>query len=80
VLGEGQQRGAKAAGELGGDAWSGAGAVAGLGRCGNGSGGGTVMRQRRAEEEEELGRGARDCFVNFKSSRDFSINQNSPLL
>jgi hypothetical protein len=30
--------GAKAVGELGGDAWSGAGAVVGLGRCSNGSG------------------------------------------
>jgi hypothetical protein len=39
--------GAKAAGELGGDAWSGAGAVTGLGRHGNGGG----RRHCRAAEE-----------------------------
>jgi hypothetical protein len=44
--------GAKAVGELGGDAWSGAGAVVGLGRRGNGSG---RRRYRAAEEEEEWG-------------------------
>jgi hypothetical protein len=36
MLGEGQQEGGEAVGELGGDAWSGAGAVVGLGRRGNG--------------------------------------------
>jgi hypothetical protein len=50
VLEEGQQRGAKAAGELGGDAWSGAAAVTGLRRCDNSSG---RRRCRAAEEEEE---------------------------
>jgi hypothetical protein len=50
VLGEGQQREARAAGELGGDAWSGVGAVAGLGRRGNGS---RRRRFRAAEEAEE---------------------------
>jgi hypothetical protein len=56
VLGEGQQREARAVGELGGDAWSGAGAVAGLGRRDNGSG---LRRCRAAEEveEEEEGEG-----------------------
>jgi hypothetical protein len=53
VLGEGQQRGAKAAGELGGDAWSGAGAVTGLGRRGNGSGRRRCRAAKEAEEEED---------------------------
>jgi hypothetical protein len=53
VLGEGHQREARAAGELGGDAWSGAGAVAGLGRCGNGSGWRRCGAAEEAEEEEE---------------------------
>jgi hypothetical protein len=44
VLGESQQGGAKAVGELEGDAWSGAGA--GLGRRGMTVCGGTVARQR----------------------------------
>jgi hypothetical protein len=55
VLGEGQQRGAKAAGELEGDAWSGAGAVAGLGRRSNGSGWQRCRAAEEAEEEEERG-------------------------
>jgi hypothetical protein len=42
--------GAKVVGELGGDAWSGAGTVVGLGRRGNGSG---LRRCRVAEEAEE---------------------------
>jgi hypothetical protein len=46
VLGEGQQRGARAAGELGGNTWSGAGAVAGLGRRGTTICGGVVARHR----------------------------------
>jgi hypothetical protein len=50
VLGEGQQRGARAAGELGDNAWSGAGAVVSLGHRGNSSG---LQRCRAAEETEE---------------------------
>jgi hypothetical protein len=46
--------GAKAMGELGGDAWSGAGTVVGLGRRGNGSG---RRCCRTAEEAEEGGAG-----------------------
>jgi hypothetical protein len=53
VLEEGQRREAKAAGELGGDAWSGARAVAGLGRRGNGSGRRRCRTAEEAEEEEE---------------------------
>jgi hypothetical protein len=53
MLGEGQQRGAKAAGELRGDAWSGAGAVTGLGRRGNGSERRRCRAAEEAEEEEE---------------------------
>jgi hypothetical protein len=55
VLEEGQQRGAKAAGELGGDAWSGAGAVTGLERRSNGSGWRRCRAAEEAEEEEEQG-------------------------
>jgi hypothetical protein len=55
VLGEGQQREARAAGELGGDAWSGAEAVAGLGRHGNSSGWWCCRAAEEAEEEEEQG-------------------------
>jgi hypothetical protein len=50
--------GAKAVGELGGDAWSGAGTVVGLGRRGNGSGWRRCCAAEEAEEEEEGGRGA----------------------
>jgi hypothetical protein len=49
VLGKGQQREARAEGELGGDAWSGAGAAVGLGR----------RRCRAAEEAEEEEEGER---------------------
>jgi hypothetical protein len=58
VLGEGQQREARAAGELGGDAWSGAGAITGLGRHDNGSGRRRCRVAEEAEEEEDQG-GAR---------------------
>jgi hypothetical protein len=47
--------GAKAVGELGGDAWSGAGVVVGLGRRGNGSGRRRCRAAEEAEEEEEGG-------------------------
>jgi hypothetical protein len=52
-------RGAKAVGELGGDAWSGAGAVVGLGRHGNGSERRRCRAAEEAEEEEEQGWSAR---------------------
>jgi hypothetical protein len=55
--GEGQQRGDKAAGELRDDAWSGAGAVAGLGRCGTTACGGTVARQRGSRGRRGTGGG-----------------------
>jgi hypothetical protein len=55
VLGEGQQREARAAGELGGDTWSGAGAVTGLGRCGNGSRRRCCRTAEEVEVEEEQG-------------------------
>jgi hypothetical protein len=53
MLGEGQQRGARAAGKLGDDAWSGAGAVVGLGRRSNSSGRRRCRAVEEAEEEEE---------------------------
>jgi hypothetical protein len=55
VLGEGQQRGARAAGELGDDAWSGAGAVVGLGRRGNSSRWRRCRAAEEAKKEEEQG-------------------------
>jgi hypothetical protein len=55
VLGEGQQRGAKAADELWDDAWSGAGAVVGLGRRDSSSGRRRCRTAEEAEEEEEQG-------------------------
>jgi hypothetical protein len=55
VLGEGQQRGARAAGELGDDAWSGAGAVVSLERRGNSSRRRRCRAAEEAEEEEEQG-------------------------
>jgi hypothetical protein len=60
VLGEGQQEGGEAVGELGDDAWSGTRAVVGLGRRGNGSGRRRCRAAEEAEEEEEGGGGARD--------------------
>jgi hypothetical protein len=45
--------GGKAVGELRGDAWSGAGAVVGLGRRGNSSGRWRCHAAEEAEEEEE---------------------------
>jgi hypothetical protein len=65
VLGEGQQREARAAGELGGDAWSGARTVAGLGRRGNNSGGGAVARQRR-QRRKKKGEGVPGTIVRFQ--------------
>jgi hypothetical protein len=47
--------GAKAVGELGGDTWSGAGAVVDLGRRGNGSGRRRCRAIEEAKEEEEGG-------------------------
>jgi hypothetical protein len=61
VLGEGQQEGGEAVGELGGDVWSGAGAVVGLGRHGNSSGWCCCRAAEEAEEEEEGGRQGLDC-------------------
>jgi hypothetical protein len=58
VLGEGQQEGGEAVGELGGDAWSGARGVVGLGRCSNGS---RRQRCRVAEEGDRGRRGGRGC-------------------
>jgi hypothetical protein len=58
MLGEGQQEGGEAVGELGGDVWSGAGAAVGLGRRGNGSG---QQRCRAAEEVEEGARQGIHC-------------------
>jgi hypothetical protein len=58
--------GAKAVGELGGDAWSGAGAVVGLGRRGNGSGWGCCRAAEEAEEEEEQGESAKGWFAKSK--------------
>jgi hypothetical protein len=55
VLGEGQQEGGEAVGELGGDAWRGAGGVVGLGRRGNGSQRRRCRAAEEAEEEEEGG-------------------------
>jgi hypothetical protein len=55
MLGESQQRGAKAADELWDDAWSGARAVVGLGRRGNSSGRWRCRAAEEAEEEEEQG-------------------------
>jgi hypothetical protein len=46
ALGEGQQRGAKAVGEFGGDAWSGAGAGGSLAQHGTAACGGAAARQR----------------------------------
>jgi hypothetical protein len=55
--------GAKAVGELGGDAWSGAGAVVGLRWRGNGSGRRRCRAAEEAEEEEEGGcQGLICCF------------------
>jgi hypothetical protein len=59
VLREGQQRGARAAGELGGDAWSDAGAVAGLRQRGTTAYGGAVARHRGSRGGRRKG-GARD--------------------
>jgi hypothetical protein len=55
VLEEGEQREARAVGELGDDAWSGAGAVVGLGRRSNGSEWRRCRAAEEAEEEEEGG-------------------------
>jgi hypothetical protein len=55
MLGEGQQRGTKAADELWDDAWSGGGAVVGLGRHGNSSRRRRCRAAEEAEEEEEQG-------------------------
>jgi hypothetical protein len=55
VLGEDQQRGARAADELGDDAWSGAGAVVGLGWRGNSSGWRCCRAAEEVEEGEEQG-------------------------
>jgi hypothetical protein len=54
--------GAKAVGELRGDAWSGAGTGVGLGRRGNDSG---RWRCRTAEEAEEEGRGVPGANLQF---------------
>jgi hypothetical protein len=51
--GKSQRGGARAAGELGDDAWSGAGAVVGLGRHGNSSGRWRCRAAEEVEEEEE---------------------------
>jgi hypothetical protein len=59
VLGEDQQRGSRAADELGDDAWSGAGAVVSLGRRGNSSGRRRCCAAKEAEEGEEQGESAR---------------------
>jgi hypothetical protein len=59
VLGEGQQEGGEAVGELGGDAWSGAGAGGSLGRRGTATCGGAAMRQRR-NRGGRRGGGAKD--------------------
>jgi hypothetical protein len=53
VLRKGQQREARAAGELGGDAWSGAGAAVDLQRRSNSSGQRRCRAAEEAEEEEE---------------------------
>jgi hypothetical protein len=59
--------GAKAVGEPGGDAWSSAGAVVGLGRCGNSNGRRRCRAAEEAEEEEEGGRqGLICCFQKFQ--------------
>jgi hypothetical protein len=55
VLGEGQQEGGEAVGELGGDAWSGAGAGGSLGRRGMTAYGAAEGKQRRKKKG-----GARD--------------------
>jgi hypothetical protein len=52
--------GAKAVGERGGDAWSGAGTVVGLEHHGNGSGRRRCRPAEEAKEEEEEEGGARD--------------------
>jgi hypothetical protein len=53
--GKSQRGGARAAGELGDDVWSGAGAVVGLGRRSNSSGRWRCRAVEEAEEEEEQG-------------------------
>jgi hypothetical protein len=53
VLGKGQQREARAAGDLGGDAWSGAEAAVGLRWRGNSSGRRCCHAAEEVEEEEE---------------------------
>jgi hypothetical protein len=55
MLGEDQQRGARAADELGDDVWSGAGAVVGLGWRSNSSGRRRCRAAEEAEEGEEQG-------------------------
>jgi hypothetical protein len=53
VLGEGQQRGAKAAGELGGDTWRLGEAGGDLGRRGTTACDGAVTRQRRGQRRKK---------------------------
>jgi hypothetical protein len=74
--------GAKAVGELGGDAWSGAGAVVGLGQRGNSSGWWRYRAAEEAEEEEEWGGGVghQGLICCFQNSRDLTVNQNFPLI
>jgi hypothetical protein len=65
VLGESQQRGAKAVGEHGGGTWSGAGAGVASGGVATSAGGGAVARQRRGAEEEE-GEGRQGLICSFQ--------------
>jgi hypothetical protein len=70
--------GAKAVGELGGDAWSGAGAGKSLARHGTRACGGAVARQRRRQRRKKEG-GRWWLICKFRSFRDLTVNQNSPL-
>jgi hypothetical protein len=74
VLGEGQQERGEAVGELGVDAWSGAGAGESLGWCGTRAYGSAVARQRRWQSRKKMGGGgAREYTVSFKNFRDLTV-------
>jgi hypothetical protein len=66
VLGESQQRGAKAASELGGNAWRLGKAGGDLGWRGTTACGGTVARQRRGQRRKKGGQGLICSFQKFQ--------------